>query len=120
MYRPSNNATQLNGYSWKIQYGDGSSAGGNVYKDVVAVGGVTAQRQAVEAAKHVSQQFIQDTANDGIMGLGFSSANQGECLPTEIASIILTLPSPPPAAAHLLRHRQEPAGQAGVRCESEA
>lgn len=102
MYSPSSNATQMNGYSWKIQYGDRSTASGNVYKDVVNVGGVTAQRQAVEAAKHVSQQFIQDTDNDGLMGLAFSSINTGECVATEKAHIILTPPSHAPAAAHLL------------------
>lgn len=78
VYSPSNNASKMSGYSWKISYGDGSSANGDVYKDTVTVGGVTAQRQAVEAAEQISQQFVQDRDNDGLMGLAFSSINTGE------------------------------------------
>lgn len=77
VYTPSSNATKMNGYSWSISYGDGSHASGDVLKDVVDVGGVTAQRQAVEAASKISQQFVQDRDNDGLLGLSFSSINTG-------------------------------------------
>ena len=76
----------MSGYSWQISYGDGSSASGNVYKDVVTVGGVTAQSQAVEAAEQVSSEFVQDTDNDGLMGLAFSSLNTGEYPPEKKVS----------------------------------
>nr|AXN90910.1 aspartic protease [Evansstolkia leycettana] len=66
---------KLQGYSWSISYGDGSSASGDVYKDSVTVGGITASSQAVEAAQHISQQFTQDVNNDGLLGLAFSSIN---------------------------------------------
>ncbi|KAF7165572.1 hypothetical protein CNMCM5623_009757 [Aspergillus felis] len=75
IYKPSSTAKKLSGYSWQISYGDGSTANGDVYKDAVTVGGVTAKSQAVEAAKQVSSQFVQDTANDGLLGLAFSSIN---------------------------------------------
>ncbi|KAL4816890.1 aspartic protease pep1 [Aspergillus spinulosporus] len=75
LYKPSDNATRMSGYSWQISYGDGSSAGGDVYRDTVTVGGVTAQGQAVEAASHISEQFTQDQNNDGLLGLAFSSIN---------------------------------------------
>lgn len=39
------------------------------------MGGVTANSQAVEAAKQISQQFTQDVNNDGLLGLAFSSIN---------------------------------------------
>ncbi|KAA8652692.1 hypothetical protein EYZ11_007965 [Aspergillus tanneri] len=75
IYKPGGNSTKLNGASWQISYGDGSSASGDVYKDTVNIGGVTANGQAVEAASKISQQFTQDKNNDGLLGLAFSSIN---------------------------------------------
>ncbi|OQE16136.1 hypothetical protein PENSTE_c025G08130 [Penicillium steckii] len=75
VYNPSKSGTKLSGASWDISYGDGSGASGDVYKDTVVVGGVTASKQAVEAAKQISSQFQQDTDNDGLLGLAFSSIN---------------------------------------------
>lgn len=74
IYKPSN-GTKLSGATWSISYGDQSSASGDVYKDTVIVGGVKASGQAVEAAKQISQQFVQDKNNDGLLGLAFSSIN---------------------------------------------
>ena len=42
------------------------------------MGGVTAQGQAVEAASKISEQFVQDKNNDGLLGLAFSSINTGK------------------------------------------
>lgn len=84
MYKPAGNSTKLDGYTWKIQYGDGSGASGDVYKDTVAVGSITARGQAVESAKQISEQFVQNRNNDGLLGLAFSSINTG----------ITTLPLP--------------------------
>ncbi|KAL2865141.1 pepsin-like aspartic protease [Aspergillus lucknowensis] len=75
VYHPSNNATKMSGYGWEISYGDNSHASGDVYKDAVTVGGITAQAQAVEAAQQISDQFQQDKNNDGLLGLAFSSIN---------------------------------------------
>ncbi|KAF2265138.1 acid protease [Lojkania enalia] len=66
---------KLQGHTWRIQYGDGSGAGGTVYADKVVVGGVTATSQAVEAATSVSSQFTRDRDTDGLLGLSFSSLN---------------------------------------------
>jgi hypothetical protein len=63
------------GYTWKISYGDGSGASGQVYADKVTVGAVTATSQAVEAATSVSAQFSQDVDTDGLLGLAMSSIN---------------------------------------------
>lgn len=74
-YYTANPAKKLAGYTWKISYGDGSGASGTVYADKVVVGGVTATRQAVEAATSISTQFAQNTGTDGLLGLAMSSLN---------------------------------------------
>ncbi|EKG12524.1 Peptidase A1, partial [Macrophomina phaseolina MS6] len=75
VYDPTESGTEKTGSSWDISYGDGSGASGKVYADKVVVGGVTATSQAVEAATSVSSAFTQDTDNDGLLGLAFSSIN---------------------------------------------
>ncbi|KAJ5497082.1 Peptidase aspartic catalytic [Penicillium fimorum] len=75
IYDVSDSGTKLSGATWSISYGDGSSASGDVYKDTVSVGGVKATGQAVEAAKKISSQFLEDKNNDGLLGLAFSSIN---------------------------------------------
>ncbi|KAI1759271.1 secreted aspartic proteinase precursor [Hypoxylon sp. FL1150] len=77
VYDPSSSSTskKLSGYTWDISYGDGSGASGDVYTDVVNIGGVSYASQAVEAASSISTQFTEDTDNDGLVGLAFSSIN---------------------------------------------
>lgn len=87
----------LAGYSWNISYGDGSGAAGNyVVADKVVVGGVTATAQAVEAATSIASSFTQDTPNDGLLGLAFSSINT--VMPVQqktfFDSVLPSLPSP--------------------------
>ncbi|KAI9847526.1 MAG: Type I transmembrane sorting receptor [Thelocarpon superellum] len=72
--RKSKSFKSLSGYTWSIQYGDGSGASGDVGTDTVVVGGTTVAAQAVELAKQVSSSFSQGTG-DGLLGLGFSSIN---------------------------------------------
>ncbi|KAG6229491.1 hypothetical protein E4U34_002792 [Claviceps purpurea] len=48
-----------------IQYGDGASPNGNVYQDVIAVGGLKVQKQAVQTAQKVSRDFTNDTMSSG-------------------------------------------------------
>lgn len=76
-FNPSKSSTfkNLEGASFMISYGDGSSAAGTVGYDVVNIGGATATKQAVEIATTVSGSFVTDTANDGLVGLGFSNIN---------------------------------------------
>lgn len=77
IYRPerSTSSAHLRGYSWGIRYGDGSSSSGEVYTDVVSVGGLSVDAQAVEAADTVSSTLLQDGSLDGLLGLGFSTLN---------------------------------------------
>ncbi|CRG83746.1 hypothetical protein PISL3812_01102 [Talaromyces islandicus] len=65
----------MQGETFKISYGDGSSASGDVGTDVVNIGGASVQKQAVEIAKQVSGSFLQETASNGLVGLAFSKLN---------------------------------------------
>ncbi|KAI1134724.1 acid protease [Hypoxylon sp. FL0543] len=65
----------MQGASFEISYGDGSGAAGNVGTDTVDIGGATVTGQAVELATAVSQSFVQDTNNNGLLGLAFSQLN---------------------------------------------
>ncbi|PPJ56623.1 hypothetical protein CBER1_01813 [Cercospora berteroae] len=71
----SDTFTPYDNASWRISYGDGSSASGIVGYDVVDVGGSTVQKQAVELATYISASFATDPNSDGLLGLGFSSIN---------------------------------------------
>lgn len=82
VYR-AQSSKKLPGETWSITYGDGSGASGTVYADTVVVGGVTATSQAVEAATSVSSAFQQNTNDDGLLGLAFSSINTVSPTPAE-------------------------------------
>ncbi|KAJ3556878.1 hypothetical protein NM688_g1778 [Phlebia brevispora] len=73
--RASSSAKVAEGLSWNISYGDGSSASGNVYTDTVTVAEVTIPNQSVEAAEKLSESFVQDGGNDGLLGLAWPSIN---------------------------------------------
>ncbi|CAM1503229.1 Fc.00g080050.m01.CDS01 [Cosmosporella sp. VM-42] len=76
IYTPSKSTTskKLSGATWSIKYLDQSGSSGDVYLDTVSVGSLTVKSQAVEAARKVSSQFTTG-ANDGLLGLAFSSLN---------------------------------------------
>ncbi|ORY66616.1 microbial aspartic proteinase [Pseudomassariella vexata] len=86
VYNPGASTTsrQLTGYNWSVQYGDcGSgilsqncnSASGDVYNDVVNLAGISYDQQAVETASQLSDDFVEDTSSDGLVGLAFGSLN---------------------------------------------
>ena len=76
VFDPKQSSTFKNssGSSWKISYGDNSSASGSVGTDVVNLGGLIIQNQAIELANTLSTQFQQDSS-DGLLGLAFGSIN---------------------------------------------
>lgn len=79
VFRPGRSSTfrSITGATWKILYGDGSGASGTVGTDRVEAGGVVVRSQAVELAKAVTDGFVEDKNNDGLVGLGFSNINNG-------------------------------------------
>ncbi|MCJ1311862.1 hypothetical protein MMC25_005535 [Agyrium rufum] len=62
------------GASWKISYGDNSSASGTVATDDVTIGGLTINNQTIELAKKLSAEFASG-AGDGLLGLAFGAIN---------------------------------------------
>lgn len=88
IYQPQNSATQkkLNGQSWVLQYGDGSQANGDVYKDTVQLGTLKITSQAVGVARNISTVFQRDTNIDGVMGLAFKELSN--IVPTKQNTII--------------------------------
>ena len=77
IFNPSKSSTfqKSQGSTWKIQYGDQSSASGDVGTDNIQIGNITVKKQAIELAKTLSSQFTQDTTSDGLLGLAFGSLN---------------------------------------------
>jgi len=60
--------------TWKISYGDGSSASGTTGTDTVTMGGIAIQNQVIELAKNLSSEFASG-AGDGLLGLAWPSIN---------------------------------------------
>ncbi|KAF1979293.1 aspartic proteinase precursor [Bimuria novae-zelandiae CBS 107.79] len=60
--------------SWRIRYGDGSTASGIVGTDNVTLGGLTIENQAIELAAQLSPEFSKG-AGDGLLGLAFGTIN---------------------------------------------
>ncbi len=95
IFNPSKSSTYKasTGKTWKISYGDGSSASGDVGTDVVTVGGLAIKNQSVELAKTLDAQFAQGTG-DGLLGLAFPSINtistngKSTPQPTPVANMI--------------------------------
>ncbi|KAL6414145.1 Endothiapepsin [Ilyonectria robusta] len=71
----SSTSKALNGASFEISYGDGSAAAGHVVKELVSIGGLAVNSQAVEVADQVTASFSQQADLDGLVGLAFSSIN---------------------------------------------
>ncbi|KAI0146183.1 eukaryotic aspartyl protease [Xylariaceae sp. FL1272] len=72
--KKSTTAKQLHGKKWEIAYGDGSTASGTCYSDVLELGGLKITGQTIETADNLSKTFISGTG-DGLLGLAFSSIN---------------------------------------------
>ncbi|KDQ06467.1 hypothetical protein BOTBODRAFT_39586 [Botryobasidium botryosum FD-172 SS1] len=70
-YNPRESRTSRNLHrTFREGYGDGSTASGDLYSDVVTVAGLTATNQVFGAATDYSQSFTYGSS-DGLMGLEF-------------------------------------------------
>uniref|UniRef100_A0A0D6R3N4 Peptidase A1 domain-containing protein n=1 Tax=Araucaria cunninghamii TaxID=56994 RepID=A0A0D6R3N4_ARACU len=76
--------------SWQIQYGDGSTASGNVGTDVLHLGNITVTGQAIEYATQMSDQFVNEPSS-GLLGLAWGSINtvKPEPVKTPLENMIL-------------------------------
>ncbi|OAP57461.1 hypothetical protein AYL99_08199 [Fonsecaea erecta] len=78
IYDPTKSSTfqnTLQGSTFNISYGDGSSASGPVGVDEVDIGGATVSAQAIGLPDNVAQSFVTDSASNGLVGLAFSQLN---------------------------------------------
>jgi len=69
--------------TWKISYGDGSSASGTTGTDTVTVGGIAIKNQVIELAKSLSTEFASGEG-DGLLGLAWPAINT--VTPTQAAT----------------------------------
>ncbi|KAI1402921.1 aspartic endopeptidase [Hypoxylon fuscum] len=72
--KKSQSFKKLSGKTWKIQYGDGSTASGECVSDTLALGGLTIKKQTIECASKMSKQFAKSTG-DGLLGLAWGKIN---------------------------------------------
>ncbi|EXJ55653.1 hypothetical protein A1O7_08582 [Cladophialophora yegresii CBS 114405] len=78
IYDPTQSTTfsnALDGSTFNITYGDGSSASGPVGVDELDIGGATVAAQAIGLPDTVADSFVTDSASNGLVGLAFSQLN---------------------------------------------
>lgn len=77
LYYPKNSTTSkdLSRQTWRVNYGDGASVRGTVYTDIVSVGGIAVEKQAVQVAVSVSDIISAENFSSGVLGLASSSGN---------------------------------------------
>ncbi|CAD6920657.1 unnamed protein product [Tilletia controversa] len=74
IYKPSASSTaKKTGKTFRVAYGDGSHATGDIYLESVTVGGLTAVKQAFGTA---TKSTLHDSGNQGIAGMAFKSIAQ--------------------------------------------
>lgn len=72
--KKSTSFKKVEGATWKMTYGDGTTANGTVGTDIVQVAGIDVHNQAIELPSQASLGFITPGI-DGLVGLGFRSNN---------------------------------------------
>ena len=84
-YDPSKSSSSQNltGSSWYIHYADDSSASGTVVTDVLRLGDINVENQAIEVATVLSYDMtsLSQQQSQGILGLAFGILNQIQPVP---------------------------------------
>jgi hypothetical protein len=77
IFDPSKSSTfkKSKGSTWKISYGDGSEAIGDVGMDTLILGGVSVKNQSIGLASKLNAQFVE-SQGDGLLGLAFGPLNR--------------------------------------------
>ncbi|PFH52669.1 hypothetical protein AMATHDRAFT_139688 [Amanita thiersii Skay4041] len=78
IYNPGSSSTSRDqGNTFSLAFGDGSTVQGEIFRDTVTVGGLTATNQAVGAATQYSTGFALDEfPPDGLMGMAFPAISE--------------------------------------------
>ncbi|KAK3386611.1 aspartic peptidase domain-containing protein [Podospora didyma] len=72
----SSTAKYVPGAVWKITYGDDSTASGDVWTDVLNVGGVSLSDATIETATLISYSLFYDNQLSGLLGLAYNLHSQ--------------------------------------------
>lgn len=102
IFDPSKSSTfkKTPGSTWKISYGDQSSASGSVGTDLVSIGGLKIENQTIELASTLSTEF-QSGSGDGLLGLAFGNINTVQPTPVQTPVENMISQSDIPSSAEL-------------------
>ncbi|KAL8282302.1 hypothetical protein RB597_009829 [Gaeumannomyces tritici] len=70
-YSPEKSSTseRIKNATWSILYGDGSSANGIAYRDLMSIGDLLIPNMTIQTASYVSSMIMQDLNMSGLAGL---------------------------------------------------
>ncbi|KEF62718.1 uncharacterized protein A1O9_00691 [Exophiala aquamarina CBS 119918] len=77
IFDPAQSSTykELDGYKWRIRYGDQSAAGGTVGTDNIQIGNIMVKNQTIQLADRISESLVHSQGAHGLLGLAFGSLN---------------------------------------------
>lgn len=78
IFNPADSSTSIDQHrTFTIEFADGSTVAGEIFKDTVSLGGLVATSQAVVAATQYSEEFaLENSPPDGLLGMAFESLAQ--------------------------------------------
>ncbi|KAK9444717.1 secreted aspartic proteinase precursor [Metarhizium brunneum] len=78
LYDPKKSSTAklMSGATWSVGYPGNIGVSGNVYTDILTIGGLSVKSQAFGSPINVSAEISKDPALSGVLGLAFTEANK--------------------------------------------